>query len=45
VTASLAVNVIDRVASLVSDPDATEFDPSVAVMVILGPVLSCELKA
>ena len=32
VTTSLAVNVIVRVASLVSDPEDTEFDPSVAVI-------------
>ena len=40
VTASLAVNVKVKVASLVNAPEETEFDPSDAVIVIIGLLLS-----
>ena len=43
VTDSFAVNVMVRVASLVIEPDDTEFDQALAVMVILDALLSFTL--
>ena len=45
VTLSFAVKVTVNVASLVMELLATAFDPSVAVMVIMGLLLSFELTA